>query len=596
MGLRKGGRIALHSRRKILFVVSLALLVGVAAFVVVRLTRGPHDLKSALAAALHLPAERAADFFVNIPPAASRYPGAVIVAPKMLVLEESTANDEGVATGEQFSLMAADSTLAEALGSFRSNLLSTAAQDKDNVALELEVTDGHVLEMPVSLLKKKLLDSDAAKSAANHGTDPIVVTRSYVGTMTFILRQRSAAGAQLLAKVAKSSDLPANGSVSLDANRVGEGILRITVQSPVVFAFEASSAQYLTQHLGTTPDDVVLKPVRPDSFTKNSSEAAPAGNAVSWTLATVSSGYYTNLRTLNQSWNADSADLMERALDKFHPSQRLQLRATEEKPLTEANLEGFIADVGKAAHAANSSLIVVYYIGHTLSWPDRDIAVVLGDAQVIPETHREQNNRAVHRALGEKVGSLFDLADALNANLEKLPPGFLPVRDLYAELEKAGIPFVILIDGCLRNDEFESFRNELGLVSDAGTHSFFYVGPDGKLLSSLNEFDHELRHFADTFPYLHSKNVVVMAAKPGTFAQPWINPQLSWANAGPLAARFFHYMQAAAFDSDYPTLGQAISNITEYQGTGEISPKGSISWSDFSQLKEITATVKPQLL
>jgi hypothetical protein len=87
-----------------------------------------------------------------------------------------------------------------------------------------------------------------------------------------------------------------------------------------------------------------------------------------------------------------------------------------------------------------------------------------------------------------------------------------------------------------------------------------------------------------------------MAAKPGTFAQPWINPQLSWANAGPLAARFFHYMQAAAFDSDYPTLGQAISNITEYQGTGEISPKGSISWSDFSQLKEITATVKPQLL
>jgi hypothetical protein len=29
---------------------------------------------------------------------------------------------------------------------------------------------------------------------------------------------------------------------------------------------------------------------------------------------------------------------------------------------------------------------------------------------------------------------------------------------------------------------------------------------------------------------------------------------------------------------------------------GEISPKGSLSWSDFSHLKAITATIKPRLL
>lgn len=587
----------MHLRRKGFLVVLLALVVAVSAFVIVRLSRGPHDLKSALAAALRLPPEQAADFFVNLPPAASRYPGAVLVVPKMLVLEQSTANDDGLATGEQFSLDASDSTLADAVASFRSDPLSTAAHDKDNVELRLEVKEGHVIEMPVSLLKKKLLDSDAAKSAANHGTDPIVITRSYVGTLIFVLRQKSAAGGQLLAKVAKSSDLPSNGSVSVDANRVGEGILRITVQNPVVFAFEASSAQYITQHLGTVPDDVTLKPVRPESISKNSSEAAPTSNAVSWTLATISSGYYSNLRTLNQSWNANSADLMESALTKFGPTQRLQLRASQEKPLTEFRLEKFVDEIDGTAHATHSSFIIVYYVGHTLSWPNRDIALLLGDAEAIPETtHREVSNRDIHRAMGDKVGSLFDLSDALQANLEQLPTGFMPVRDLYAKLEKTGVPFVILIDGCLRNDEFEAFRNELGLASDAGTHFFFYVGPDGKLFSSLDEFDRGLRHFADTLPYLHSMNVVILAAKPGTFAQPWTNPQLSWEYSGPLAARLFHYMQAAAFDPEYPSLGEALSNITEYKGTGEISPKGSISWSDFSQLKEITGAVKPKLL
>lgn len=47
------------------------------------------------------------------------------------------------------------------------------------------------------------------------------------------------------------------------------------------------------------------------------------------------------------------------------------------------------------------------------------------------------------------------------------------------------IPFVVLIDGYLRNDEFEAFGDELGLTTDASTHFFFHVGANGQLLSSL---------------------------------------------------------------------------------------------------------------
>jgi len=39
---------------------------------------------------------------------------------------------------------------------------------------------------------------------------------------------------------------------------------------------------------------------------------------------------------------------------------------------------------------------------------------------------------------------------------------------------------------------------------------------------------------------------------------------------------------------------EVLSNVTDYKGTGEVSPKGSISWSDFDFLKRITADFKLQ--
>jgi hypothetical protein len=168
----------------------------------------------------------------------------------------------------------------------------------------------------------------------------------------------------------------------------------------------------------------------------------------------------------------------------------------------------------------------------------------------------------------------------------------MPLRELYAELETAKTPFALIVDGCLRNDEFEQFRNGLGLSSDSSTRTFFYTGPDGKLLASLDAFDSKLSHFADGLPYLHTTNPVILAAKPGTFAQPWPDPDLDWSEVGPLSARIANYVRASVWDQDSPTLGEVLSNVTDYQGTGEISPKGSISWSDFGAMKKATTELK----
>ena len=576
--------------KRSLLIVTVAVLVAATAFVIVRITTPSKDLRAALASALHLPKERGQNFFVNLPPAGSRYPGAIMVVPQMLVLEPSTADETGLVQGDHFTLVSSDTVIADALTGFQSNPLTTAGRDKENVDVSLQISNGRVLEMAVPELKQRLLSSQSAQSAANKGVDPIVITRAYTGILTFILRQKSSAGARLIADAAKSPELQTAGSIKLDASRTGQGELSIQVDQPVVFAFEASSARYITQHLASSPDDVSLTPVKP-------SEIKPAGRSaldpsVPWTLATISSGYYQNLRTSNQPWNSRSADVIEGALGLFLPQSKLRLRATLDHPVTSDVLKQFTASLETAAKKAHTQLIVVYFIGHTLSWPNGDIALVLGEAGEIPEPKRQYTNDAVSERVGENVGSLFKLADALNANLETLPPGYMPLRELYAELENAKVPFALIVDGCLRNDEFEQFRNGLGLSSDSSTRTFFYIGPDGKLLASLDAFDSKLRHFADGLPYLHTTNPVILAAKPGTFAQPWPDPDLDWSEVGPLSARIANYVRASVWDQDSPTLGEVLSNVTDYQGTGEISPKGSISWSDFGAMKKATTELK----
>ena len=216
--------------KRSLLVLASALLVAGSAFVIVRLTAPSKDLRAALATALHLPKERAQNFFVNLPPAGSRYPGAIMVVPQMLVLEPSTADETGLVEGEHFTLVSSDAVVVDALTGLHSNPLITAGHDKENVDVALQVSNGRVLEMAVPELKQRLLSSQSAQSAANKGTDPIVITRAYAGILTFILRQKSSAGARLIADVAKSPELGAGGSIKVDASRTGQGELSIQVE------------------------------------------------------------------------------------------------------------------------------------------------------------------------------------------------------------------------------------------------------------------------------------------------------------------------------------------------------------------------------
>ena len=120
---------------------------------------------------------------------------------------------------------------------------------------------------------------------------------------------------------------------------------------------------------------------------------------------------------------------------------------------------------------------------------------------------------------------------------------------------------------------------------------FSYVGPEGGAGDSLSRLGALQEYVADTQPYLHSKNLVLLAAKAGTYASSRPNPDNIWSEVGPLAARLTNLYRASRFDENRPSLADLVGRVTDFNGVGEISPTGSISWSDATRFKRLAGTV-----
>jgi hypothetical protein len=576
------------SRKQVGLTLAAAVVLAALVFLLPRLFTGHADLRTRLAASLNLPKERAADFFINVPPAASRYPGTILATEQLFILNPADANDEDLHTGGSFRLTAEDNVAGSALGSLGVPWLNEATSSKQEVGLELEVSDGNILEMDVPALKRKLLASQEAQSAANKGTDPIVITRAYVGKLTYVLKRTGSDHGHLWQKAPKSNQ--DSEHFHLDASRAQQGEVRVEMLDPVIFAFEASSAHYILTNLGVEPTDVNLTPIRPQP--QNASSTAPTSKpGVNWSLVTIASGHYPKLATLRQDWNADSAQLVESTLSQYGPAAKMDLISTEQRPLTEQGVKDFLTQVASAVQANRSRFLVAYYVGHSMTWPSGDIALILGSASEIPENLPTRSPELLDKSLGTNIGDLARLANALDANLETLPEGFLPLRELYAGVAQAHIPFALIVDGCLRMDEFERLRSELGIVSDKGLNVFFFAGPNGDAGSSLLRLGDLQEHVADSQPYLHSSNPVLLAAKPGTYAMSRPDPDNTWSEVGPLAARMTNLFRASRYDADGPSLGDLMGRVTDFNGVGEISPTGSISWSHSAQFRQMAQAV-----
>ncbi len=74
------------TRKQVGLTLLAMVALGALVFLLPRLFTRNADLRSRLEVALNLPKDRAADFFINLPPAASRYPGTILATEQLFIL------------------------------------------------------------------------------------------------------------------------------------------------------------------------------------------------------------------------------------------------------------------------------------------------------------------------------------------------------------------------------------------------------------------------------------------------------------------------------------------------------------------------------
>ena len=511
-----------------------------------------HDVRKNILNALVLSGATDA-WLANLPLADGRLPGeSYLVASPPYELGPGTSDPKLVHVGSpqdvQFS-MGSDALRLLRLG--------------PNVIAKLQPVAGsakmtwkgvRLLTMQAPKLKKWVDESSPIQERLDRGQDPMIVSRAYEGQPSVVVKQGSlsvSAWSSLVDEIKRELDHRSGITASTTKDT-----LRIGLNGRHVLLYETMLASYVSKHLGGAPPSQNLQTVSQPLLMAKGDVTALVEQTVPWDLVTIAGGYYQNRQTLNQPWNADSARLVQRAMLPFAPRAIHELVATPQQPVGRSELEAFVARLRTAAKGAR--LLVVYVITHGSSVDGEDLELVLGD--VAPKA-----------APGSPQ------------------PGMLKVGELHAQLRATGYPFVLLIDSCLPQPQLAAYRQELGFILNERTLQLDYAGNAPVITNELAKLGQRMRAFAAPAgqAYLRQSNPVVLGAKPGVYTPARSNPlDPMGPPVGPIAAKLWRTSTVTRLYGQPPRLLEAIKMAVDSKGAlGEITPAGTISWSDFDGLE-----------
>jgi len=217
------------------------------------------DMKAELARRMNA---KPGDFVLNFPPRFGCLPGSIFTDDLRLPLERTHTDDPALTRGPAFGLDAdlGEIASAETGGTF-APIFGFLLSHRSLGTTTVQIEQAHVIEILGGDLKKRLLASEAARSAANRGIDPFVVFRAYEGIISLNLTRKRDTTADAWARVkADSAQVHASGELASD-----DAVL-FKLPERIVFAFEIMRATYVTTHLGTGPNEVVLRKISADQF------------------------------------------------------------------------------------------------------------------------------------------------------------------------------------------------------------------------------------------------------------------------------------------------------------------------------------------
>lgn len=576
------------SRRTKVVVVSLGAVIVVAIVAKVLLSiLYPTDLRSQLAHVLGIKPDV---LWVNLPPAKNRMPGTAFVYQTTLLAIDSVQSDASdVSIGSEFELGWVNSTGSKLNTSADAGFMGLLYGDSGNFKVDLRATKCRSLEVPLDKLKKRLLGSEEIRAQAAQGREPLVVVRSYEGLVTLRVGKSSATSAEVWQKAKDSAKETANFPNSKVAIKgESDDSLEVTFNEPIVFAFEMVAAKLIATHLGADPNDVQFRSI-PEPGTETQKKAAVSpDDPRRWALATVAVSDFPQTAWLQQDWNRHSATEMKRMLETFAPTLMNDYRTGPTSLSTAERLLKFANDFGREAKASGARLIVFYYVGHSVTTSNGKILLL--QSGVTPQSLKQlvAEQRAPPQGDPSNIGRIVEKARQEDGE------SALRISELHAALLKSGVPFVILLDGCMENSAVKQTVEGAGFRFDSQHPTLYYVGAEPLTQRLISRVGDSLRDFAAGSSYLSDSNPIVFAAKPGTLAMLTDDPL--WEFAAPLAplAGKVRRILAPSASGNVGSLAELIARSVDMrQGVGEIELSGSISWSDFSAIERAAHTIVP---
>lgn len=522
----------------------------------------------------------------NLPSRAGRYPGAVLAVTEkgaeLLVRSgERPEKDPGVSGSLQAVQLADRSVVWQLTG----KLFGGELQGEGLASVEVDLENLRIFEAEAATLAEALRSDESVNRARSTGQSVTVVTRAYEAIPVITVRQGSAASVEEWAEI--ESELTGfTGEVGDDHSVVFRS------KEPQVVAYETSEVRLIAGNFSDGQSRLELKRRPGGPGPRALPSPADFGGVTlgkDVQIAAFASSTYVNAAFGDLPEAVSSANLVGELFRELGARQLdtgLMLRGR----LTTEAFAAARARLLEQVRASSPAAVVFYYAGHAVAGEGGSQYLVMGDYKGTLAEDLAQSSPFVPPAdessplAGSNLEDLMKVVAAASQELATSVPGLVAVADLHREFSAAGVPFALVIDGCYEAEAMDELRQQLSLTA-WGDH----FGEQHQLGADTRAYQEALRAYGEA-PYLRGSNPVIFSARPGTLAVPVRHPAFESdlvPKVAPLAAKFLGTYLNALESQESLSLGLWLRRITDFAGTGELSVRGSISWSDFDALRQL---------
>jgi len=361
---------------------------------------------------------------LNLPPADGRYPGTVLLTAQegqSLTIKRENRPVNIPEKQSKVTINVDGNSDVNLFGKLIGSLNSSG-----DISIQIDLDDLRLFETDLdSKFKNDLLNDENIVRADKNGLKPRVIVRAYEAIVTYTVKKKSNIKVEQWNEI--QEDL-----LKIGGSLANNGGITIKVEEPSIVAYETVFVNFISTNLKSgKPNDLIFKeyivPEHTGSEIKLNQYNLEKGDStvkyVTLGNSTYQSDYFGNLRLVDNSIKIVS--------EVFSLVGAKTLPNIENKNIvTENIMEKVIFDLESfIKKSENTSLLLFYYVGHSISGPNGHSYLVLNDYKGNPSKdigvdfyhglYRESINHSSSPFSGSNFSDIMDLMSVINVSVRR---------------------------------------------------------------------------------------------------------------------------------------------------------------------------------